>query len=158
MVVGHHTLQPLQDRDPLGHSRRCRGAGQVRILVVDDDAPFLGMVVAALEEDGHTVITAPEGRAALAKARHLAPDAIILDIRMPGMDGPAFARAYARGRGPRAPIVVVSGYPGSRAEIESAAAHLTKPFEIDRLLEVLRQLAPPLPSATVVVLQEPQVP
>jgi CheY-like chemotaxis protein len=113
----------------------------VRVLVVDDDAPFLGMVVAALEDEGHTVITASDGRMALVRARHLAPDAIILDIRMPGMDGPTFARAYSRGRGMRAPIVVVSGYRGPRAEIESAAAYLSKPFDLDRLLEVLRGLA-----------------
>ena len=120
----------------------------MRILVVDDDGPFLGMVVAALEDDGHTAVTASDGRAALAKARHLAPDAIILDIRMPGMDGPAFARAYARGRATPAPIIVVSGYPDPRAEIESAAAYLAKPFEIDQLLQILREIATAAPAAT----------
>ena len=118
----------------------------MRVLVVDDDAPFLGMVVAALEDDGHTVMTATDGRAALAKAKHLAPDAIILDIRMPGMDGPAFARAHARAPGDPAPIIAISAYPGIRAEIESAAAYLSKPFDIDRLLQIIRDLVPVPPS------------
>lgn len=125
----------------------------MRVLVVDDDAPFLGMLVAALEDDGHTVTTASDGRAALVKTSHMAPDAIVLDVRMPGMDGPAFARAYSRGRGPRAPIVVISGYAGARTEVDSAVAYLSKPFDIDRLLALLRELAaapapPPAPPST----------
>ena len=120
----------------------------MRVLVVDDDAPFLGMLVAALEEDGHAVMTASDGRAALAKASHMAPDVIVLDVRMPGMDGPAFARAYSRRRGPQAPIVVVSGFAGVRTEVDSAVAYFSKPFDIDRLLAVLRNLAPPPLSTT----------
>jgi CheY-like chemotaxis protein len=120
----------------------------VRVLVVDDDAPFIGMLVAALEDGGHTVLTASDGRAALVKANHMAPDAIILDIRMPGMDGPAFARAYSRRRGAKAPIVVVSGFAGARTEVAEAVAYFSKPFDLDRLLDVLRELAAKQPSPT----------
>ncbi len=114
----------------------------MRVLVVDDDAVFLGMLAAALQDDGHVVIGASDGRSALARASDHAPDAIILDVRMPDMDGPAFARAYARAAGSHAPIIVVSGYPGARTSIGSAVAYLTKPFELDRLLDLLRGLAP----------------
>ena len=106
------------------------------------------MLVAALEDGGHTVMTASDGRAALVKANHMAPDAIILDVRMPRMDGPAFARAYSRSRGPKAPIVVVSGFAGARTEIDSAVAYFSKPFDLDRLLDVLRKLAAAQPSST----------
>jgi CheY-like chemotaxis protein len=114
----------------------------MRVLVIDDDAAFVGMVSAALEEEGHAVVTATDGGAGLARVEEQPPDAIILDVRMPKMDGRSFARAYARRPGPHAPIIVISGYEGAaRRSIATAMAYLSKPFDLDRLLDLLRGIA-----------------
>ena len=67
------------------------------------------------------------------------PDLILLDMKMPGMDGWEFARRYAELPGPRPPIVVVTAaQDASRRAAEIAAqGYLAKPFGIDDLLEVI---------------------
>jgi two-component system response regulator MprA len=114
----------------------------MNVLVLDDDRAFLDMLRAALVEEGHAVVTATDGNAGLDLAHRSPPDVILLDVRMPGMDGPAFARAYARRPGPHAPIVVLSGAsPAAAARVENVAAVLAKPFELDRLMGVLREVS-----------------
>lgn len=116
----------------------------MRVLVIDDDVAFLGMVRAALEDDGHVVATATDGGSGLVSAARQSPDAIILDLRMPVADGSWFARAYERQPGRHAPIIVISGYVNPRAPaIGSAIAHLSKPFELEELRGVLEQLSSP---------------
>ena len=115
----------------------------MRVLVIDDDVAFLGMLRAALEEDGHVVATATDGGSGLVSAARQSPDAIILDVRMPVADGPWFARAYERQPGRHAPIIVVSGYTRAQYQpIASAAAYLTKPFELDELKVLLERVSP----------------
>ena len=113
----------------------------MRVLVVDDDRAFLDMLRSALVEEGHRVVAATDSRTGLDLAHSSAPDVILLDVLMAGMDGPAFARAYSSLPGPHAPIVVVSG--ASRADVarvDTAAAFLAKPFELDELMGVLREV------------------
>ena len=115
----------------------------MRVLVIDDDVAFLGMVRAALEENGHIVATATDGGSGLVSAARQSPDAIILDVGMPVADGTWFARAYERQPGRHAPIIVITGHGRSDAPaIETAVARLSKPFEIDDLLAVLHSLQP----------------
>jgi CheY-like chemotaxis protein len=114
----------------------------VRVLALDDDRQFLDMLRSALEEEGHQVSVATNGEAALAMLRHLTPDVILLDVRMPRMDGRSFARAYARRPGPHAPLVIVSGAAEPTTRDFQAAAYVSKPFELDVLLRVLRELRP----------------
>jgi CheY-like chemotaxis protein len=120
----------------------------VRVLVIDDDVAFLGMVRAALEEDGHVVATATDGGSGLVSAARQSPDAIILDVRMPVADGAWFARAYERQPGRHAPIIVISGYITKQAPaISNAEAQLTKPFELDELRGVLERVKPSAPPS-----------
>lgn len=113
----------------------------MRVLVIDDDVAFLGMVRAALEEDGHVVATATDGGSGLVGAAKQSPDAVILDMRMPVADGEWFARAYERQPGRHAPIIVISGYTTKGTPpIPGAIAHLTKPFELDELRSLLEQV------------------
>ena len=115
----------------------------MRVLVIDDDVAFLGMIRAALEEDGHVVATATDGGSGLVSAARQSPDAIILDLRMPVADGAWFCRAYERQPGRHAPIIVISSYATAKeSPISSAVAHLTKPFELDELRGVLERLQP----------------
>src|SRR5437764_5379150 len=57
------------------------------ILVVDDEPPILDLIASYLRADGFTVHTADDGPAALAQARAVRPDLIVLDVMLPGMDG-----------------------------------------------------------------------
>jgi DNA-binding response OmpR family regulator len=116
----------------------------MRILVLDDDRTFVEMMRAALSEEGHEVVAGSDGRAGLKLARQLSPDVILLDILMPNMSGPAFAREYARQPGSHAPIVVVSAARPSVARgVRNAVAYVRKPFDLDLLLGLLSNISSP---------------
>src|ERR1044071_8014083 len=57
------------------------------ILVVDDEPPILDLIASYLRADGFTVYTAQDGPTALAQARAVRPELIVLDVMLPGMDG-----------------------------------------------------------------------
>jgi len=67
-----------------------------KILVVDDEAEIVRLVRAYLERAGFAVVTASEGRQALAVFRHERPNLVILDLNLPGMDGLDVCRALRR--------------------------------------------------------------
>ena len=114
------------------------------ILAVDDDDGILGFLSEVLAEEGHEVITAPHGAAALEVVARRAPSLILLDMRMPVMDGWAFARAYRERPGPHAPIVVFTAARNAeeRAWEIAADAYLAKPFGLDELIDLVERLAP----------------
>ena len=58
-----------------------------KVLIADDKATSRELVRTVLEKDGYSVVEAPDGIAALKNAREAMPDAIILDLQMPGLDG-----------------------------------------------------------------------
>ncbi len=100
------------------------------ILVVDDDPTFMHLVTTLLEAEGHRVVPAPDGDAALAAVEEDGPDLIVLDLELPGMSG---LELLSRLR-PRVtvPIMVVSGH---EAESERVLAfdlgaddYVVKPF------------------------------
>jgi DNA-binding response OmpR family regulator len=113
-----------------------------RALVVDDDESIRQFIEMALADDGFDVTLAEDGRSALAAAARIKPDVILLDMRMPGVDGWRFAEAYRAKPGPHAPILVLTA---ARNAAESAAeiradAYLAKPFELAELLRLLNVL------------------
>ncbi|HEY3118840.1 MAG TPA: response regulator [Chloroflexota bacterium] len=114
-----------------------------RVLVVEDDPAGRDAIQLCLESDGHEVILAEHGEAALTLAAESPPDLILLDMRLPVMDGWAFAQAYRQQPGPRAPIVVVtaSADAGRAAAEVKAAAFLGKPFDLQDLLETVARVA-----------------
>ena len=118
------------------------------ILVVDDDAAIRRDVAAVLADEGYTVAEAPDGGAALARARAAPPRLILLDMRMPGMDGWEFARRYRARPGPHAPIICVTAAPDAAAVAArgaqiGAVASLSKPFDLEELLALVRRYVPP---------------
>src|SRR3954468_19892351 len=113
------------------------------VLVVDDDDNIREFVSLALLGEGHDVQTANNGAVALERVQMISPDVILLDMRMPVMDGWQFATAYRQLPGPHANVVVMTAARDatrSAAEID-ADAHLAKPFELDQLLDLVATLA-----------------
>jgi CheY-like chemotaxis protein len=112
---------------------------RLSVLVVDDDPDIRFIVSEALAEEGYAVVEAPHGQAALDIVRARPVAAVLLDMKMPVMDGWQFVRQYAEVAVDKAPIIVVTAAQDAArrsAEIE-ADGYLAKPFSIDDLLRVV---------------------
>jgi PAS domain S-box-containing protein len=111
------------------------------VLVVDDDPDMRRVLVASLETLGYGVLEAEDGPSGLAVLDRGAPDLLLLDFAMPGMNGAEVAR-LVRQRRPELPIVFASGY-ADTAAIEGAAGPearvLRKPFRMEELQAVLAE-------------------
>lgn len=110
-----------------------------RVLVVDDDEGIREFVTVALADEGYEVMVAAHGAAALDLLGASCPDVILLDMRMPTMDGWEFSRIYRESPGPHAPIIVLTAArdaSGRAAQIQADAC-LNKPFDVDELLDVV---------------------
>lgn len=96
----------------------------------------------ALEDDGWHVETAANGRMALSQLSHTTPDAIILDLRMPVMDGLTFAEHYREFPEPRAPLILISATVTPSAVAQSGAVTgLRKPIDLNDLLDTVERYA-----------------
>jgi two-component system, chemotaxis family, chemotaxis protein CheY len=109
------------------------------ILVVDDDPAIRSFVQLALEDAGYEVMLATDGVSALAAVRRRQPRLILLDMRMPTMNGWEFTDAYRRERSPHAPIVIMTAGRDATASDIGAAGWLWKPFDLDQLISSVRQ-------------------
>jgi CheY-like chemotaxis protein len=110
-----------------------------RILVVEDDEDIRDLVELVLSNAGYEVLAAQNGAAALQVVGTAQPDLILLDMRMPVMDGWEFARQYRARTESHAPIVVLTAArdaAGRAAEIH-ANGYLGKPFDVDDLLALV---------------------
>lgn len=116
-----------------------------RLLVVDDDDDMCDLLRSVLSEHGYAVATVPHGAAALELVKRHQPQVILLDLRMPIMDGWAFAAQYRRLAQPPAAIVVMSAVRDARQQALALGAegYIQKPFGIDELLAVLTPICPP---------------
>jgi urea transport system substrate-binding protein len=114
------------------------------ILVVDDDATILVSVAELLELEGYVVATAANGAEALQKTDDLLPGLVLLDMRMPVLDGWAYARAL-RDRGLQPPIVIMTAAQDARrwADEIGADGYIAKPFEADALIAAVERIVGP---------------
>lgn len=78
---------PVEGQDATASITLLSDARQPRVLVVDDEPPIVELVTGYLEREGWTVHSAADGPAALDAVRDLAPDVVILDVMLPGLDG-----------------------------------------------------------------------
>ncbi len=111
-----------------------------RILIVDDEVNARTALAEILRDEGYAVETAADGFKALPKLDDFAPDAVITDLRMPGMDGlELMQRVHARD--PDVPVLVVTAYGAVETAVlamrRGAADYVTKPVNVDELLVVL---------------------
>lgn len=114
-----------------------------RILVIDDDVDLRELLSAVLKSAGYDVYTAENGAAALSVLRTMVPDAIILDLMMPVMNGWQFREAQtAIPQYAPIPTVCLSGYHAARHQ--AAALGMTtciqKPFEVDDLIAIVDRM------------------
>jgi two-component system response regulator MprA len=115
----------------------------VKVLVVDDERAVRDSLKRALELEGYAVGLAADGGEALEKVEAEPPDAVILDVLMPGTDGLEVSRTLRRS-GNRVPVLMLT----ARAEVGDRVAgldagaddYLTKPFALEELLARLRAL------------------
>ena len=103
-----------------------------KIIVIDDDARDRSLLVAVLEEKGYEVILADNGRVGLILCHQRTPDAVVLDLHLPGIDGLSLLRRILH---PTLPVVVFSGHSAQEVEEEmlnqGATAFIQKAFSLD---------------------------
>ncbi|GAB4265674.1 MAG: hypothetical protein Kow0054_29280 [Deferrisoma sp.] len=105
-----------------------------RILFVDDDENIRFLLQEELSLAGHEVVVAPDGARALELLDEIHPDLVILDLKMPGMDGLTVLGAIRR-RAPDVPVVVFSAYcePAHQALEQGANACVAKSADLTEL-------------------------
>ena len=135
----------IADGAAAGARDAARGPRPERILVVDDNVDAAESLSRLLRLQAHEVRVAYDGLAALAAARDMNPDVVLLDIGLPKLDGLEVARSLrARGDGPRPLLVAMTGFGQAEDRARTAAAgfdhHLTKPVD-PKLLQTLLQTA-----------------
>lgn len=112
------------------------------ILFVDDEVGFLDVIGRRLRRRGIRATLAPSAAAALQALEKDAFDAVVTDLKMPGMDGLALV-ARLRETFPGLPVILLTGHGGEEEAQEAlrlgAADYLHKPCELEELLQCLAQ-------------------
>jgi len=109
-----------------------------KILLVDDEVSILNMMKLSLETDGYEVVTATNGRQAIAAYKNELPDLVLLDVRMPGMDGLTIL-SLIKEINKDAEVIIISGHGDMDVAVEcmrkEASNFLPKPIS-DELLSL----------------------
>ena len=110
------------------------------ILIVDDDAHIAKLLSVRLERSGHSTIWASDGNQAIARARTHAPDLVLLDVKLPGMDGFAVLKHLKQNPTTRTiPVMMLTAQTDGNSlhtAIDCGAeAYLTKPFDFLDLIQ-----------------------
>src|SRR3954453_2641336 len=126
------TPEPSDGSTSAGSSRR--------VLVAEDEALIRLDLKEMLEEEGYVVVgEAGDGEAAVSMAEHLRPDLVILDVKMPGLDGLVAAERIGEAR--LAPVVMLTAFSQrelvERARDAGAMAYLVKPFSRSDLVPAI---------------------
>ena len=126
------------------------------VLVVDDDATVAGVVTGYLRRAGHRTVRSPDGAAALTAIRADAPDLVVLDLMLPGVDGLEVCR-QVRATTPDLPVLMLTALNETEDRIAGlevgADDYLAKPFSprelVLRVEALLRRSRPPTRRSTV---------
>jgi two-component system, response regulator, stage 0 sporulation protein F len=121
---------------------------EAKILFVDDDPGLLNLYREELSEEGYKVVVARNGKEAVAKFSKENPNLVVLDIRMPEMDGITALNAIL-GKNRQVPVILNTAYPQYKENFMSwgADAYVVKSSDLTELKQRIREmLVPPRPS------------
>jgi two-component system, response regulator, stage 0 sporulation protein F len=112
-----------------------------RILIVDDDPSIRYMLSRVLLEEGYEALSAADGREGLKMAADREVDLVLLDLKMPGMNGQEVLQELALLR-PGLPVIIMTACPGQKGQgpLAGVSALLQKPLDFSMLLEAIRKL------------------
>ena len=115
-----------------------------RVLLIEDNPETVESVGIALIDEGYEVVIAQDGATALSSAISFQPHVIVLDMRLPVMDGLTFLRMYQDIGLPRSPVVVTTASPALAEDAKAfdVAAVFVKPFDVQALLECIKRHLP----------------
>jgi len=128
------------------------GSAQPKVLIIDDNRDAAESLHALLTDYGFSCASALDGPSGLQAVASFAPDAVLLDLGLPGVDGYEVARQIrSRPGGESHMLIAVTGY-GEQRDYEQSAqagfdAHMVKPVDPDQLLAVLRRIRQPAMAA-----------
>ncbi len=113
----------------------------IRVLVVDDEPNILRSLKGVLEDEGYETVTVSSGEAALEELKKEAPDVVLLDVWLPGMDGLEVLRRIKTSH-PTLPVIIISGHgtieTAVRATRMGAFDFVEKPLSVERVLVSLQ--------------------
>ncbi|NIB39613.1 response regulator [Pseudomaricurvus alkylphenolicus] len=116
-----------------------------KILIVDDSPTETYKLTSILEKNGHQVITAENGEAGVSAAKQQRPDAVLMDIVMPGLNGFQATRQLSKAQETaNIPVVIVTTKDQETDRVwglrQGAKAYLTKPIEEKILMDVVNEV------------------
>jgi CheY-like chemotaxis protein len=114
-----------------------------KILLVDDNTTNLQVLFQALSPEGYELLVAQSGEQALETAQEAKPDLVLLDVKMPGIDGfETFRRLRAGEETAEIPVVFISAHANvesmDEAKVLGAEGYLTKPFQFEEVIAKVR--------------------
>lgn len=119
-----------------------RGKRRIRLLIIDDEAGFREALARRLEKRGAVVNQAGDGKAGLVSLAQEPVDVVLLDVKMPGMDGLSVLESIRREH-PDTEVILVTGNVNTRDGVDGIKAgafdYLTKPIKIDQLTAKINQ-------------------
>ena len=125
----------------INRDRESVRTAQARLLVVEDDPNIVELLSASLRYAGFEVAAATDGHQALAVAREVRPDLVVLDVMMPGIDGFEVVRRM-RSEGSRCPVLFLTARDSTEDKITGLTIggddYVTKPFSLDEVLARIR--------------------
>src|SRR5262249_34001464 len=125
------------DARPTAPPARTRRSGRPRVLVVDDEASIRDLLSKTLALADYDVDVVPDGLSALERVRLQPYDLLLVDLKVPGMDGLSVIRE-AKIHKSDLPVLIITGYPSESSAIEAVnlgvAGYLTKPFGVPQVL------------------------
>src|SRR5262249_54195048 len=116
---------------------------QKAILVADDDSSIRSLLRQLLSEEGYSVVEAATGVEVVDKVKDSGPDLVIMDVRMPELDG-IEALSRVKASSPRTAVLIMTAFGSSNAAIRAmelgAYDYVTKPFELDQITHAVQRV------------------
>jgi two-component system, OmpR family, alkaline phosphatase synthesis response regulator PhoP len=115
-----------------------------KILIADDDEDILELVKTAFERESFEVVTVSNGSHLMSTIKTNAPDLLLLDVLLPGIDGYSLQLQLAQDETTKyIPVIIMTALPASKTlfnKFEQVKLFLTKPFEVDVLINEVKKI------------------